>query len=276
LYKGRAESEMCLPYTIERLRSAVRKLAATQEALVNSEKLASMGQLAAGIAHEVNNPLGIVLMYAHLMLEECATDTRERDDLQMIVEHADRCKKIVAGLLHFARQNKVEHRLTDLVELVSRMVKTLTPPLTIEIDVRNAMTDPMAEVDADQIVQVLTNLANNAFAAMEKCGSGKLTIELLDSPERVTFKVTDTGAGIAEENLKKVFDPFFTTKEAGKGTGLGLAVTYGIVKMHQGDIQVSSDTNPGEPPTGATFTITLPRIKPAEKVKEPVEELDLS
>ena len=118
---------MCLPHTIDQLRMALREvetshvqLAATQEALVQSEKLASMGQLAAGIAHEVNNPLGVVLMYAHLLLDDCDPQSKMREDLVMIAEQADRCKKIVAGLLHFARQNKVVRIPNDLRELISR------------------------------------------------------------------------------------------------------------------------------------------------------------
>ena len=128
--KGLAESEMCLPYTIEQLRRTIKELAdsnrqlvSTQEALMQSEKLASMGQLAAGIAHEVNNPLGVVLMYAHLLLDDVKNNPALRDDLTMIAEQADRCKNIVAGLLHFARQNKVLLHEADVNILVARSIK---------------------------------------------------------------------------------------------------------------------------------------------------------
>ena len=264
IVKGLAENEMCLPNTIDQLRKVVKELEATnqqlasaQEALVQSEKMGSMGQLAAGIAHEVNNPLGVVLMYAHLLLDDCQAETPMRQDLQMIVEQADRCKKIVAGLLHFARQNKVVRNPVDLRDLVDRSLRTIKMPENIGVKIEHDMADPIAEIDRDQIVQVLTNLISNAVAAMEQ--GGTLTLRATGDDQRVRIAVCDTGTGIPEENLKKIFEPFFTTKPMGKGTGLGLAVTYGIVKMHSGDIRVQSQVDPAVGPTGTTFTVTLPR-----------------
>ena len=234
-----AESEMCLPYTIDQLRKAVKELgrrneqlATAQEALMHSEKLASMGQLAAGIAHEVNNPLGVVLMYAHLLLDDCDAESKIRDDLAMIAEQADRCKKIVAGLLHFARQNKVVPRADRPARAGRPDAAGRQRPREHRPSASSTtLADPMAEVDRDQIVQVLTNLVSNALAAMEPSG-GTLTIRTSGDDRRVHIAVADTGVGIPPENIKKIFDPFFTTKQMGKGTGLGLAVTYGIVKMH--------------------------------------------
>jgi len=265
IVKGLAESEMCLPHTIDQLRKVVKELEATnqqlasaQEALVQSEKMASMGQLAAGIAHEVNNPLGVVLMYAHLLLEDCPKNSPTGDDLRMIVEQADRCKKIVAGLLHFARQNKLVRSPIDLRDLVDRALRTVETPTNVEVRIEHTLADPIVEIDRDQIVQVLTNLISNALAAMEPRG-GTLTIQTSGDEDRVRLAVRDTGTGIAEENRKKIFEPFFTTKPMGKGTGLGLAVTYGIVKLHSGDIRVDSQADPLAGPTGTTFTVTLPR-----------------
>ena len=265
IHKGMAESEMCLPYTIEQLRKTVEKLAESneqlagaREALVQSEKLAHMGQLAAGIAHEVNNPLGVVLMYAHLLLEECPKDSPLREDAQRIAEQADRCKKIVAGLLHFARQNQVVLAPVALAELVADALHTVPAPPGVRVDVVHA--DPLlaAEVDHDQMVQVLTNLISNAYSAMPQ--GGTLTLETgPEGADRVRLRVADTGCGIPPQNLPKIFEPFFTTKEIGKGTGLGLAVTYGIVKMHRGDIRVESNADPARGPTGSAFTVTLPR-----------------
>jgi iron only hydrogenase large subunit-like protein/nitrogen-specific signal transduction histidine kinase len=262
--KGLAESEMCLPFTIEQLRRAVkeveesnRQLAEAQEVQVQLEKMASMGQLAAGIAHEVNNPLGVVLMYAHLLLDSCDSGSPLREDLVMIAEQADRCKKIVAGLLHFARQNKLVRYPADLREQVDRALKTIRIPDNIVLQVEHDLEDPVAEIDRDQIVQVLTNLITNAIAAMDK--GGTLTVQTGGDDRRVFLRVRDTGVGIPEENLKKIYEPFFTTKPMGKGTGLGLAVTYGIIKMHCGDIRVQSNTNAAAGPTGTTFTVTLPR-----------------
>jgi signal transduction histidine kinase/iron only hydrogenase large subunit-like protein len=264
IWKGLAESEMCLPHTIEQLKRAVRELAVSneqlasaQEALMQSEKMASMGQLAAGIAHEVNNPLGVVLMYAHLLQEECENAPQLRADLQMIVEQADRCKKIVSGLLHFARQNKVLLQETDVADLVERSLRAMPPPEGVAVGVEHAPGDRTAEVDRDQIIQVLTNLFSNAYAAMPQ--GGRLTVGTDGDAERLRLRVADTGVGIRRENLAKVFEPFFTTKQIGKGTGLGLAVTYGIVKMHRGDIAVESNADPAAGPTGTTFTVTLPR-----------------
>ncbi|MEN6497354.1 MAG: ATP-binding protein, partial [Thermoguttaceae bacterium] len=261
---GLAESEMCLPFTIEQLRRAVkeveesnRQLAEAQEVQVQLEKMASMGQLAAGIAHEVNNPLGVVLMYAHLLLDSCDSGSPLREDLVMIAEQADRCKKIVAGLLHFARQNKLVRYPADLREQVDRALKTIRIPDNITLQVEHDLEDPVAEIDRDQIVQVLTNLITNAIAAMDK--GGTLTVQTGGDDRRVFLRVRDTGVGIPEENLKKIYEPFFTTKPMGKGTGLGLAVTYGIIKMHCGDIRVQSNTNAAAGPTGTTFTVTLPR-----------------
>ncbi len=257
IFKGLAESEMCLPHTIDQLRRAVDELAETQEALMQSEKLASMGQLAAGIAHEVNNPLGVVLMYAHLLLDEHQGDPNLKDDLTMITDQADRCKRIVSGLLHFARQNKVVLEMTDARELVEAATKAVTLPDDIELVVEHDLDDPWAELDKDQMVQVLTNLMANAGDAMGQ--TGKLTVRTAGDEDNIWLVVSDTGTGIPEDNLRKIFDPFFTTKQMGKGTGLGLAVTYGVVKMHHGDISVESNTDPDAGPTGATITVTVPR-----------------
>lgn len=262
IYRGFAENEMCLPYTIEKLRETVKslavskeKLAKTQETLVQAEKLASMGQLAAGIAHELNNPLGVVLMYAHI-LEEQEGGKPVSEDLKMIAEQADRCKKIVSGLLHFARQNKVSRQPADLRNLVERSIKACIIPPGIRVNVEHNLEDPIADLDADQMAQVLTNLINNACCAMPQ--GGAVTIQTVGNSSRVELRVRDTGTGIPQEHLDKIFEPFFTTKGIGKGTGLGLAITYGIVKMHSGDIRVESNTDPSFP-TGSTFTVSLPR-----------------
>jgi signal transduction histidine kinase/iron only hydrogenase large subunit-like protein len=269
IHRHLAETEMCLPYAIEKLRKTVKQLAVsnqelvnTQEALMHSERLASMGQLAAGVAHEVNNPLGVVLMYAHMLLEQVEQYPDLREDLSMIAEQADRCKKIVVRLLHFARQNKVVLRIVDLAKLVQRAVKAYPFPAGIQARVVSRMANPRCELDPDQINQVLTNLFSNASDAMPAGGS--LTVTADGDAERVWFEVSDTGTGIARENLAKIFEPFFTTKQIGKGTGLGLAVSYGIVKMHRGDIQASSNCDPAAGPTGTTFTVRLPRKGPEE------------
>jgi two-component system NtrC family sensor kinase len=279
VYAGLADSEMCLPHTIEQLRAAYaeleeshRSLEEAKEALERSGKLASMGQLAAGIAHEVNNPLGILLLHANLALEECEEDAQRREDLKTIVDQANRCKRIISGLLNFARQSRVVRQPTDLAELVQKVLHTLPVEEGVEITVRNLLTDPVAEIDSDQIVQVLTNLISNAQHAMPE--GGTVVVTLSDSPEEVVIQVSDTGVGIPPENMGRLFDPFFTTKQVGMGTGLGLAVTHGIVKMHRGQIGVESNADPAVGPTGTTFTVRLPRREGADLTGATLTETD--
>ncbi|OGR73202.1 MAG: hypothetical protein A2179_00760 [Elusimicrobia bacterium GWC2_63_65] len=277
IIRGIAESEMCLPYTIERLKTTAdeltvsyNQLAKTKQALMQSEKLASMGQLAAGVAHELNNPLGVVLLYAHLLAEQCDKDSRVFSDARMITEQADRCKKIVGGLLNFARKNKPFFRQTSLVRLIDNYFKTAPVPASLKVTVDRSGEDLQAEMDPDQIIQVLTNLITNAVEAMG--GSGGLTVRTFAERESVCFSVADTGCGIKPENIKKIFEPFFTTKQIGKGTGLGLAVSYGIIKVHRGSIAVQSNSDPAAGPTGTTFTVKLPRVaKDAGAIKMKTE-----
>jgi signal transduction histidine kinase len=216
-----------------------------------------MGQLAAGIAHEVNNPLGTLLLHANLLLEECDEGSLSKEDLETIVYQANRCKRIISGLLNFARQSRVVPQPTDLAELVDKVLRMAPAADNVTVEVTNDLSDPIAEIDSDQIVQVLTNLFTNAQHAMPD--GGLLTITLSDDSDSVTIQVSDTGEGIAEEHMAKLFDPFFTTKQVGMGTGLGLAVTHGIVKMHRGNITVESNADPAAGPTGTTFIVTLPR-----------------
>ena len=262
--KGLAESEMCLPYTIEELKTAVgdlalshQQLTKTQQALMHSERLASMGQLAAGIAHELNNPLGVVLMYTHLLRREIGESERMGKDLHTIAEQADRCKKIVAGLLHFARQNKVLRQPVNIPELLQSCMKGFPAPENISVKLENNMTTPVADVDGDQVTQVVGNLLTNAYDVMPD--GGAVIVRLTDGDDRVNIEIEDTGPGIPEDIGKNIFEPFFTTKSIGKGTGLGLSITYGIVKMHSGDIRFTSNCDPDRGPVGTTFSVMLPR-----------------
>ena len=265
VHKGLAESEMCLPYVIsDHLKTILElshlndRLATTQETLMHSERLASMGQLAAGVAHEINNPLGVVIMYTNLLLEECEKDAEIRDDLKMIAEQANRCKRIVAGLLDFARQNRVAHQAINVRDLVTSTLQNLPKPANVELELEHQESDPVAEVDQDQMVQVLLNLVGNAYDAMPD--GGKLWVRTKGDDSWIIFEVQDTGMGIPRENMNKLFEPFFTTKMMGKGTGLGLPVVYGIVKLHRGDISVESNADPAQGPTGSTFRVKLPRV----------------
>lgn len=263
---GLAEPEMCLPYTISKLHKMVdelevsnKKLATVQNALKQSEKLASMGQLSAGIAHELNNPLGVVIMYANLLLEETSLDSDLCKDLTLIVEQAERCKKIVSGLLNFARKSQVKYEEVDLPTLIRQSFASLIIPENIEIEVVEETTLRNAQIDTEQLTQALNNLQKNAFEAMPQ--GGKLTIKTEGTQDNIRISISDTGHGIPEEVANKVFEPFFTTKPVGKGTGLGLATTYGIIKMHKGKISVVSNCNPEKGPVGTTFFIDLPRYR---------------
>ena len=267
IIKGIAETEMCLPYTIDKLHEYIKELdvsnkmlASTQAALKQSEKLASMGQLAAGIAHEVNNPLGVVIMYSHLLLDDMKPDSPIYNDLKLIVDQADRCKKIVGGLLNFARKSKVNIDQVNVKTLIKNSVKAFVMPADINFQINVNTAEQEIECDHDQMVQVFANLIKNAVDAMPN--GGKLTIIIkddLDNSNNVVFVVQDTGIGISAENMERMFEPFFTTKEDGKGTGLGLPIIYGIVKMHKGTIKVESNNDISKGDTGTTFFVTIPR-----------------
>jgi two-component system NtrC family sensor kinase len=228
----------------------------TTRRIMESERLAHIGQLAAGVAHEINNPLQGIVTYSHLLLERGSTENGTRQSLEKIVKQADRCRDIIRGLLDFSRQRKPEKRLSNvnrvLEECVSlldnqvlfhniRMVQHLSPDL------------PQVFMDPSQIQQVFMNMILNAAEAMK--GGGQLTLTTRHMPveQAVEVEFTDTGHGIKEEDLDRIFSPFFTTKEVGHGTGLGLAISYGIVKEHKGTITVESEEG-----QGATFTIRLP------------------
>ncbi len=264
--KGLAEVEMCLPYAIEKLHKSVKDLALSNEkltsmkqALKQSEKLAHMGQLSAGIAHELNNPLGVVIMYSNILLDESTEGDPMKEDLKLIVEQAGRCKKIVAGLLNFARKNQVNHQQVSIKDLVNHSLESLIIPAKVKITISDESTNPDAMLDLEQMMQVLTNLIKNAIDAMAQ--GGFINIKLEDTLSDVIIILSDTGTGIREEDRAKIFEPFFTTKSIGQGTGLGLATAYGVVKMHKGQITVESNDDPAKGPTGTSFKIVLPRRK---------------
>lgn len=271
IIEGHAEIEMCLPYTIEKLHKSVQtlnetndKLATAQQSLKQSEKLATMGQLSAGIAHELNNPLGIITMYSNILLDEVPDNHPMKNDLKLIAEQTDRCKKIVGGLLNFARKNQVRYKPVDMINFVKNSVRSVIIPENVKVHFKFNLKDPVVPVDTDQWMQVLTNLEKNAVEAMP--AGGELTISVTENERTIEFLIQDTGSGIKPENMDKLFTPFFTTKPMGKGTGLGLPLIYGIVKMHRGQITVHSNTNKDKGPTGTAFRITIPKtVKPENK-----------
>ena len=233
-----------------------KKLQETHLQLVSSEKMASLGKLAAGIAHEINNPLGGILIYSSLMMEDLPETDARRADLVRIVQEAGRCKEIVKSLLEFARQTEPKMEPTDINRAITDGLFFLVNQAlfhNIHIVKKLDAFLPFVRGNASQLKQVFMNIIVNAAEAMR--GGGTLTITTFCATDQKTVLVefTDTGEGIPPENLTRIFDPFFTTKEVGKGTGLGLATSYGIVEDHGGKISVKSQA--GE---GTTFTIELP------------------
>ncbi len=235
-----------------------KKLASAELALKQSEKLATMGQISAGIAHELNNPLGVITMYSNIILEELDKDNPMVKDIELIAEQANRCKGIVGGLLNFARKNKMKPQEVNVLEFTQRSLVSVVIPNNVKTNIKANIKDPIFMIDRDQMMQVFTNIEKNAIEAMPN--GGELTIEIEGNDTSILIKLSDTGNGIPDENLDKLFTPFFTTKEVGKGTGLGLPLVYGIVKMHKGKIDVLSNSDPSKGDTGTTFLLTIPRI----------------
>lgn len=226
----------------------------TRRKLMESEKLATIGQLAAGIAHEINNPLTTVMTFSHLLLEDTDKNDPKYEDLQLMIKETIRCRDIVRKLLDFSRQKEPQRKVTNInrvIEQTLSIFETQALFQNIKIDKYLSETMPDITVDPDQIQQVFTNVILNAAEAMPEGGTLSITARMAQEDKFVEIKFSDTGCGIIEVNMDKLFDPFFTTKE--KGTGLGLSVSYGIIKSHDGMIGVESTEG-----KGSTFTVLLP------------------
>jgi two-component system NtrC family sensor kinase len=226
--------------------------------LSHNERLASLGMLAAGVAHEINNPLTGVLTFAHLLLRDAPEGSTEKEDLQTIVDSTVRCKDIVQGLLNFSRQNEPHKALANLNDVLRKALNLTKNQARIrQTSVVEEMDDglPQLVIDPNQIQEVAVNVIVNALDAMPE--GGRLAVRTRrvreDRSDWAEFEISDTGCGIPEENLEHIFDPFFTTKRSGEGTGLGLAVSYGIVMEHGGQMNASSTVG-----QGTTMTVRLP------------------
>jgi len=231
--------------------------------IAEAERLAMVGQLAAGVAHEINNPLTGILLYCDLVLKNMPADSPQRANLEKINNEAKRCKTIVRGLLDFSRQTEPEIKplmLNTTVEEVLALVKNQPLFLNISIEKNLDPSLPMVNADISQIHQVFMNIILNAVEAMHGNGTLAITTGLTEDKRYIYTTFTDTGQGITEENLPKIFDPFFTTKETGHGTGLGLSISYGIIKKHHGEIDVTSEVG-----KGTTFIVKLPLAKQQNK-----------
>jgi two-component system NtrC family sensor kinase len=245
------------------------RLQAAQAQLVQSEKLAAVGQLTAGIVHDVKNPLAVIKGLAEELAEEIDGDEFAEQGLQTIRDSATRANVIVTDLLKFARQSTPELQrrdLRDMLESVFRLTEYLLRKGKVTLELSMPDRPVMAQYDSQQIEQVLINLVTNAVQAMPD--GGTLHVSLSATDGQAVIKIRDTGIGILPEHLPRIFDPFFTTKPEGEGTGLGLSVSYGIITEHGGKIEVESE--PGE---GTTFQITLPtRELGTQEDMEPAEE----
>jgi signal transduction histidine kinase len=233
-----------------------KELEETHLQLVNSEKMASLGKLAAGIAHEINNPLGGILIYSSLMMEELRGADSTKQDLEKIVQEATRCKDIVKSLLEFSRQTEPKMEPIDINKAITDGLFFLEhQALFLNIDIAKNLAPVLPGVrgNAGQLKQVFMNIIVNAAEAMHGSGTLTITTTLSQDQKAVWVDFVDTGEGIPRENLSRIFDPFFTTKELGKGTGLGLSTSYGIIDAHGGRIDVKSQVG-----KGTTFRIELP------------------
>ncbi len=227
-----------------------------QQQLIQADKLASVGKLAAGVAHEINNPLSIILGYTRLLMEEGSFSKQMRGDLDAIQNNAHACKRIVEDLLNFSRQSETRRTNADINEIIEAVVsvvenKFISDGINIQRNYEPSL--PVVVVDIDKIKQVFMNLLINAYQAMQSGGRISISTDYDAEKEQVRIVFSDTGHGISRDIHDRIFDPFFTTKEPGEGTGLGLSVSYGIIKEHGGEIYVESEEG-----DGTTFTVLLP------------------
>ncbi len=230
------------------------RLQSAQAQLIQSEKLATVGQLTAGIVHDVKNPLAVIKGLSEELSEEFGLDPTTRDQLKTIRESAAKASTIVTDLLKFARQSTPEmerHDLKETIESSVRLTEYLARKSNVQVKLDLPRSPVMVTYDAQQIEQVLMNLISNAIQAIKN--GGTVRINLSEAGGAVAIAIQDNGIGIPEKNLQRIFDPFFTTKPDGEGTGLGLSVSFGIMTRHRGRIEV--DSKPG---LGSTFTVLLP------------------
>ncbi len=254
VFQGIAENEMCLPFIIDRLTEYNEKFKEAQQKIFRVEKLASVGRLAAGIAHEINNPLSGILLFANI-LDRSVQDIEQKSKLKSIIDETIRCREIVKGVLDFSRQTSPKFEPLNMVELLNRVFDLLEKQdLFKNIDLEKpyaAKTLPPIEGDKMQLQQVFLNIIINAVQAIS--GHGTITVDASESESHVDISVEDTGCGISEEDIDRVFDPFFTTKEKTKGTGLGLSLSHGIIDKHNGTMHMESKLG-----KGSKLTIRLP------------------
>jgi len=240
----------------EKVHQRSEELFAMQARVAQSERLASLGILAAGVAHEINNPLGAVMALTALTLEDLKEDDPNRENLQEVVRQSERCRDIVKGLLQFSRHSKVNPELADLNRILQDTLSLVTKQaqfLNITVAVNYDPQLPPVMADKSELEEVFMNILINAAQAMRERGTITITTRHSAADNSVEVLISDTGCGVPPDKIDKLFHPFFTTKESGQGTGLGLSIAYGIITSHHGSISVESEVG-----KGSTFKIRLP------------------
>lgn len=260
--KGNESATMAIYTDLKDKIKVEKELELTQRQLAQSEKMASLGQLAAGVAHEINNPLTGVLFYAGLLSEREDLDEGMKEDLGYILEDANRCKEIVKSLLVYSRKSDSEKNIVQLKEVIEKSLSLVRDQKKFRnIQIKRYLSDEMMLIHADtsKLNQVLINLVVNAADAMDGSGTISLTTYKNKVIKKAYLEVKDEGSGISHKNLSKIFDPFFTTKEVGKSTGLGLSIVYGIIEEHGANISVKKTGS-----KGTTFIIEFPLYEASE------------
>jgi two-component system NtrC family sensor kinase len=244
----------------EKVKQRTEELVAMQARMAQSERLASLGMLAAGVAHEVNNPLGGILALTCLTVEDMRDNDPNRENLEEVIRQTERCRDIVKGLLEFSRQSKSNTESIDLNRVLEDTLSLVAKQalfFNIAVDRRLDPELPAVMADRAQFQQVFMNILMNAVQAMDERGVITLVSRRNAAGKCVEVSLSDTGHGIPPEQINRIFDPFFTTKASGRGTGLGLSIAYGIVTTHGGTISVRSELG-----KGSVFTIRMP-VAPA-------------
>jgi len=281
LRNSRAELQNWTHTLEQKVEQRTQELQLAQAETMRGEKLASVGLLASGVAHELNNPLTGILTFSHLLRRKMPDNSADAEDMDLVIGETKRCAAIIKRLLDFAREKQPEKKFNDLNQIIEDTVRIVERPahlsninITMDLD----RTLPPVWIDADQIKQVVMNMLVNAQQAVQEKGSIAIGTRRAVEPQAsgefarptpmVEISIIDTGCGIPEQNLRRIFDPFFTSKVVGKGTGLGLSVSHGIVEAHGGRIEVQSKV--GE---GSTFRVFLPLTPAAEPVDRPSRSL---
>ena len=249
----------------EKVKQRTEELGAMQVRVAQSERLASLGMLAAGVAHEVNNPLGAILTLTALTLEDMQKDDPDRGNLEEVVRQSARCRDIVRGLLEFSRQSKTEKELVDVNKILEETLSLIAKQAQFfNVNVIRKWDPELPAVMADesQLQQVFMNILMNAVQAMDERGTITVVTRYVTSANCIEVAISDTGRGIPAEQIDRIFDPFFTSKASGDGTGLGLSIAYGIVTTHGGTISVRSEIG-----KGSTFTIRLPLMAARQEAR---------